>query len=114
MSRSDHDHTIPGVNLPDGLIVDYTDNGTLWDPTLSAYAYSYDADSKEFQAYDSSYPVNWLNFSGQWGDDKLKGQSSVFGQTKYGAGPNGPKYKDLQRADTCSSTPCVVRPDLGP
>lgn len=49
-----HDHTIPDLNLPDGLILDYTDEGPLWDPTLSAYYYSYDAATQEFTAYDNT------------------------------------------------------------
>lgn len=48
-----HDHTIPDLNLGDGLIEDYTDFGPVWDPTLSAYYYTYDADTTEFAAYDS-------------------------------------------------------------
>ena len=33
-----HDHTLPGLDLPIGVfLVDYTDQGHLWDPTLSAY-----------------------------------------------------------------------------
>ncbi|KJK67860.1 Plant protein of unknown function DUF946 [Aspergillus parasiticus SU-1] len=105
-----HDHTIPGFNLPDGLIVDRTDSGTLWDPILSAYVYSYDASEETFQAYDSGYPVNWLNFNGQWGDDALPGGPELFGQKKYVAGPNGPKFKKLVRDKVCPSSPCVVLP----
>ncbi|KAE8328542.1 hypothetical protein BDV39DRAFT_192116 [Aspergillus sergii] len=105
-----HDHTIPGFNLPDGLIVDQTDSGTLWDPILSAYVYSYDASEETFQAYDSGYPVNWLNFNGQWGDDALPGGPELFGQKKYVAGPNGPKFKKLVRDKVCPSSPCVVLP----
>ncbi|KAK6831640.1 hypothetical protein RU639_002870 [Aspergillus parasiticus] len=105
-----HDHTIPGFNFPDGLIVDRTDSGTLWDPILSAYVYSYDASEETFQAYDSGYPVNWLNFNGQWGDDALPGGPELFGQKKYVAGPNGPKFKKLVRDKVCPSSSCVVLP----
>ncbi|KAB8077179.1 hypothetical protein BDV29DRAFT_68643 [Aspergillus leporis] len=105
-----HDHTIPGLNLPNGLIVDDTDRGTLWDPTLSAYAYDYDAAEGTFQPYDSGYPVNWLSFNGQWGEDALPGGPELFGQKKYAAGPNGPKYKKLVREKVCPGNPCVVLP----
>ncbi|KAB8236892.1 uncharacterized protein BDW43DRAFT_297914 [Aspergillus alliaceus] len=105
-----HDHTIPGFNLPGGLIVDQTDQGTLWDPILSAYAYKYDASEEIFQPYDSGYPVEWLNFNGQWGDDALPGGPELFGQKKYAAGPNGPKFKKLVREKVCPSSPCVVLP----
>lgn len=112
MPSSDHGHAIPNVNLPGGIVVDHTDRGTLWDPTLSAYAYSYDAASDEFHPYDDSYPVDWLYFAGRWGDDTLPGGPGVFGQKKYVAGPTGPKFKNLKRADVCPSDPCAVLPFL--
>ncbi|KAE8354262.1 hypothetical protein BDV28DRAFT_164363 [Aspergillus coremiiformis] len=105
-----HDHTIPGFNLPNGLIVDRTDTGTLWDPILGAYGYEYDASEKTFQPYDIGYPVNWLNFNGQWGDDALPGGPELFGQKKYAAGPNGPKFKTLVREKVCPNNPCIVLP----
>lgn len=103
-----HDHTIPNLNLPFGLIVDYTDQGVLWDPLLSAYAYRYHATNETFQPYDPSYPVNWLNYNGQWGDDAIPGGPKKFGQAKYTGGPNGPKFKHLVREEVCPSTPCTV------
>ncbi|KAE8150489.1 hypothetical protein BDV25DRAFT_154325 [Aspergillus avenaceus] len=105
-----HDHTIPHFNLPDGLIVDVTDRGTLWDPIQNAYAYSYEKVEGKFHPYDSSYPVNWLYFDGQWGDDALPGGPELFGQKKYAAGPNGPKFKHLVREKVCPDSPCVVLP----
>lgn len=48
-----HDHTIPDLNLPEGPIEDHTDQGPVWDPTPSAYYYSYDASSQTFSAYDA-------------------------------------------------------------
>ncbi|KAL2219209.1 hypothetical protein M432DRAFT_338204 [Thermoascus aurantiacus ATCC 26904] len=108
----DHDHTIPHFNLPEGLVVDHTDRGVLWDPTLSAYAYRYDAASQTFTAYDDSAPVNWLYFDGQWGDDALPGGPEILGEAKYTAGPNGPKFKHLVREEVCPSDPCIVLPFL--
>ncbi|KAL4884744.1 hypothetical protein BJY04DRAFT_170026 [Aspergillus karnatakaensis] len=105
-----HDHTIPGLNLPGGFLVDETDQGTLWDPVLGAYAYNYIAATQTFEPYDSSYPVNWLNFNGRWGDDALQGGPELFGQKKYVGGPNGPKFKSLEREKVCPSDPCVVLP----
>lgn len=59
-----HDHTIPNVNLPDaGILTDYTDQGTLWDPLLGAYFYSYDASANTYTAYDSSYPTACMYIS---------------------------------------------------
>ncbi|KKK24202.1 hypothetical protein AOCH_000777, partial [Aspergillus ochraceoroseus] len=97
----DHDHTIPHLNLPAGFVVDYTDQGTLWDPILNAYAYSYAPATQTFQPYDPSHPVNWLYFNGQWGDDALPGGPELFGEAKYSAGPNGPKFKGLTRTNVC-------------
>lgn len=110
LSFSDHDHTIPHLNLPTGLIVDHTDRGKLWDPILSAYAYSYNSSDRSFQPYDPSYPVNWLYFNGRWGDDALPGGPQIFGERKYTAGPNGPKFKGLDRESVCTSSPCIVLP----
>lgn len=117
-----HDHTIPDVNLPDGLIVDYTDAGTLWDPTLSAYYYSYDATSSTFTSYDTSgdTPVNWLYYNGTWGDEQYpdsdKRQKKFFGQPKYASGPTGPEDKQLNRTNVCPSdgVACILRWILGP
>ena len=117
-----HDHTIPDVNLPDGLIVDYTDAGTLWDPTLSAYYYSYDATSSTFTSYDTSgdTPVNWLYYNGTWGDEQYpdsdKRQKKFFGQPKYASGPTGPEDKQLNRTKVCPSdgVACILRWILGP
>ncbi|PWY92886.1 vacuolar protein sorting-associated protein 62 [Aspergillus heteromorphus CBS 117.55] len=105
-----HDHAIPHFNLPVGFVEDHTDRGTLWDPIQSAYAYSYDAARRTFQPYDRSFPVNWLGFNGQWGDDALPGGPELFGEAKYTAGPNGPKFKHLVRETVCSDSPCVVLP----
>lgn len=90
--------------------MDHTDQGELWDPVLSAYAYIYDADNHKFQPYDPSYPLNWLYYSGRWGDDALPGGPGIFGEKKYAAGPTGPKDKELARENVCPSDPCIVLP----
>lgn len=105
-----HDHTIPGVNFPTGLLVDTTDDGVLWDPTLNAYAYSYNTSTAAFEAYDPAFPVHWLSFNGHWGDDALPGGPELLGQAKYTAGPVGPQFKGLDREEVCPSKPCVVLP----
>jgi hypothetical protein len=106
----DHDHAIPHLNLPVGFVLDHTDRGFMWDPILSAVAYRYYPDNQTFVPYDPAYSVNWLYFDGQWGDNTLPNQTSIFGQTKYSDGPNGPKFKDLNRTKICPSDPCVVMP----
>ncbi|KAL4975157.1 hypothetical protein BDW66DRAFT_74064 [Aspergillus desertorum] len=105
-----HDHTIPGLNLPAGFLVDQTNQGVLWDPALGAYAYVYVPATQTFEPYDPSHPVNWLNFNGRWGDDALQGGPELFGQAKYVAGPNGPKFKNIQREEVCPSSPCIILP----
>lgn len=105
-----HDHTIPGINSPAGFLLDYTDRGILWDPTLNAYAYTYNPATATFEAGSAEFPVAWLNFNGQWGDDQPPNEPSIFGEAKYVAGPNGPKFKGLNRTHVCPSTPCVVLP----
>ncbi|KAJ5334837.1 Vacuolar protein sorting-associated protein 62 [Penicillium brevicompactum] len=105
-----HDHAIPGINLPVGFVMDYTDRGSLWDPTLNAYFYTYDSKTAAFDAVNSRDPVAWLNFNGKWGDDQPPGEPKIFGQAKNVAGPNGPKFKGLGRKLICPSKPCMVLP----
>ncbi|ETI28564.1 hypothetical protein G647_01014 [Cladophialophora carrionii CBS 160.54] len=120
-----HDHTIPGLNLPDGPLEDHTDAGIFWDPLLpeSTYAYDWDASTGVFAAYHNTgasptttMTTAWLAFLGRWGDaqlpDDADGQVDVFGQRKYTAGPTGPVDKDLGRQAVCSGDDdgdCVVR-----
>ncbi|WEW57475.1 hypothetical protein PRK78_002942 [Emydomyces testavorans] len=117
-TEGSHDHTIPGIKLPIGLLTDECDKGFLWDPTLSTYTFKYDRAAKSFSTYNASTPINWLNFDGQWGDEQLpdnaEGQINLFGQRKYASGPNGPKFKDLDRKGICPSTvlPCFIRQSL--
>ncbi|OOQ85111.1 vacuolar protein sorting-associated protein 62 [Penicillium brasilianum] len=108
--KGQHDHTIPGLNLPTGFLLDYTDRGPLWDPTLNAYAYTYDPTTGIFTPSSADTPVAWLDFNGRWGDDQPPGEPTIFGEAKYVAGPDGPKFKTLDRKYVCPSTPCVVLP----
>ncbi|KAL8931931.1 MAG: hypothetical protein Q9216_007021 [Gyalolechia sp. 2 TL-2023] len=118
-----HDHTIPNINLPsEGILNDYTDQGTLWDPTLSAYSYSFDANSNTFSAYDPSHPTAWLRFVGRWGDqqypDSDPRQHKILGidaTAKFSDGPSGPQDKQLNREDVCPEADgyvCNVRTEL--
>ncbi|KAK6436306.1 hypothetical protein LTR95_007505 [Oleoguttula sp. CCFEE 5521] len=118
-----HDHTIPNVNLPLGPLEDHTDAGALWDPTLSAYYYSFNAVSQKFTPYDSSTPTNYLYFDGHWGDAQYptndKRQHCVLGISqlcKYTGGPTGPLDKQLNRTKVCpdNGNECLVRPVLTP
>ena len=122
--KGTHDHTIPNVNLPDvGVLTDYTDQGTLWDPLASAYFYSYDASAKTYTAYDSSYPTAWLQYLGKWGDAQYPNsdprQREILGisaTAKFSGGPTGPEDKQLNRTEVCPVAKgyvCDVRTELG-
>ena len=119
-----HEHTIPEVNLPfKGLINDYTDKGTLWDPTLSAYYYAFDANTNTYTADDPSFPTQWLSFVGQWGDQQYPNSDlrqheiipGVSATARYTSGPTGPEDKQLNRTQVCpTGEACIVRPILTP
>ncbi|KAI9757382.1 MAG: hypothetical protein M4579_003496 [Chaenotheca gracillima] len=115
-----HDHTIPDLNLPVGFAEDHCDKGKLWDPTLSAYMYSFDASSSSFTPAAGSNPVGFLNYNGKWGDqqypDSDSRQKKFFGNGKYTGGPTGPKDKQLNRTNVCpdNNLPCIIRPVRGP
>ncbi len=64
-----HAHDIPDLNTKSGILEDHSDQGPIWDPTLSSYYYTYDATTKKFASYGSGAPVNWLYFIGNWGDE---------------------------------------------
>jgi hypothetical protein len=115
-----HDHTIPNLNLPAGVLEDHTDKGPYWDPLLSAYYYSYSATTNSFTPYESGTPVNWLSFTGRWGDEEYptsdKRQVKLFGQAKYASGPTGPADKQLNRTNVCpeNGNICILRRILVP
>ncbi|RKF60309.1 putative vacuolar protein sorting-associated protein TDA6 [Erysiphe neolycopersici] len=114
----DHDHTIPGVTLPKGLLVDHTSEGKLWDPVKSANFYTFDPASNTINAVDSS-PVGIMNFKGRWGDAEYSGnshgQQSFFGFKKYVDGPTGPLDKDLNRKNICPDRiqNCDIKNEIG-
>ena len=122
----DHDHTIPNLDLPDkGLLTDYTDQGTLWDPLLNAYFYSYSPSANTYTPYDPSYPSNWLLFLGQWGDQQYPNSDprqheiipGISATARYSSGPTGPEDKQLNRSNVCPTSDeyiCIVHTKLGP
>lgn len=122
--KGSHDHTIPNVNLPGiGILTDYTDQGTLWDPLLSAYYHQYDASSKVFTPYDPLYPTAWLNYIGKWGDEEYPDsdprQHKIFdidATARFAGGPTGPEDKQLNRTEVCPVAKgyvCDVRTKIG-
>ncbi|EON68972.1 hypothetical protein W97_08230 [Coniosporium apollinis CBS 100218] len=115
-----HDHTIPNLNLPFGLLVDHTDAGIKWDPLLSTWYYTYDGASSTFAARSEGVPTAWLYFEGRWGDREYPKsdprQKEFFGVPKYSSGPTGPKDKQLNREKVCPDNGqlCIVRNILVP
>lgn len=115
-----HDHTIPGLNLPAGLIQDYTSKGMLWDPTLNTYFYNYVGDTQTFTSINDS-PIGAMLFRGKWGDQQYPGEDPrqpppFLGFHKYVSGPSGPWNKQLNRAKVCPENGilCIIRERLGP
>lgn len=114
-----HDHTIPDLNLPNGLIQDYTSKGTMWDPAKNSYLYIFDAKTSSFQDADRGSPVGAMYFKGQWGDEQYASkdlrQKRFFGFYKYTSGPTGPWDKQLNRKQVCPDNGilCIVRDSLG-
>lgn len=115
-----HDHLIPDLNLPNGLLRDYTSRGSLWDPLRSAYWYVYDGHNEIFSSTGPGNPLGAMQYRGRWGDEQYpdsdQRQKSFFGFKKYVGGPTGPYDKDLNRTNMCSETgvPCIIRKRLVP
>ncbi|KAH8752453.1 hypothetical protein F5882DRAFT_445216 [Hyaloscypha sp. PMI_1271] len=100
---------------------DYTSPGPVWDPTLSAYFYTYtpsSATNGTFVPSDPTTPTGWLYFEGRWGDEQYLDsdprQVNFLNASiawKYETGPTGPLDKGLNRTDVCpnvSGTPCTT------
>jgi hypothetical protein len=111
-----HSRNISGVTVND-----YTSPGPLWDPTLSAYYYTFTPSSDTngtFVPSDSSTPTSWLFFEGRWGDEQYPDSDPVQVNFlnlnitwKYESGPTGPLDKGLNRTDVCPNvvgTPCTT------
>ena len=94
----------PDDKIPTKLAYDYTSQGHLWDPTLSAFFYTYAVTTKEFESQPKSKktPVDWLKFEGRWGDEEYgmerKGQEDFHGFKKWTSGPQGPWFKHCEFA----------------
>jgi hypothetical protein len=119
-TKGTHDHTIPDFNLPLGPLQDYTSQGTLWDPTLSSYFYTFNGTTNTFTNADGKSPVGAMYFKGKWGDQQYpmsdKRQKDFFGFKKFTSGPTGPWDKQLNRTKVCPSNGilCIVRGQLAP
>jgi hypothetical protein len=90
------------------VLIDYCDQGPLWDPVLSAYFYHLDSDGLGLTSPlpSGESPVNLDSFffyKGLWGDlqyaDDDPRQKTVpkFGLKRFVSGPTGPIDKQLLR-----------------
>ena len=114
--------SLSGDEIPENLVFDSTSRGLLWDPTLSAYYYTYSLETKEFTpvaaAGEEEPPVSYLYFNGKWGDqeyaDDMPEQNSFHGFHKWTGGPQGPLFKHLDRGDVCwpNGAECVVKTSI--
>lgn len=109
MGRHYHD-------LPWGMLSDFTDKGSLWDPAQNYLGYTWDgrnlsiidAKSKGRGSYtEQEIDPNWLLFKGKWGNQQLptwdqRQQWSIF-EWKYITGPTGPLTKNLSRLKLCQT-----------
>jgi hypothetical protein len=108
-------------NISVVTVNDYTSPGPLWDPTLSAYFYTFTPSSSTngtFIPSDTSTPTSWLFFEGRWGDEQYPDSDPVQVNFlnlnitwKYESGPTGPLDKGLNRTDVCPDvvgTPCLT------
>lgn len=108
--------------IPENLVFDYTSYGRLWDPTLSAYYYTYSTETEKFTPVAGTSteepPVNYLYFNGKWGDqeftDDMPEQSNFHGFHKWTGGPQGPWFKHLDREDVClpHGVPCDIKTSI--
>lgn len=114
-----HDHFRHGYGVRTPiLLTDHASRGVRYDPLRSAWFYNYDVETREFSAYDTDTPVNWLSFTGHWGDARFKttfsSQKILWHHAKYTTGPKGPISKKLDRPKVCQQVwlHCSIRKKL--
>jgi len=73
--------------IPSHIVYDRTSQGLVWDPTLSAYYYTYSMSTSAFTPAVANTPTGYLYFQGRWGDqqylDDVKGQEEFHGFRKW-------------------------------
>jgi hypothetical protein len=128
-------YALPGNHayvLPFKLLKDVTDKGPLWDPALNNYAYHYDYTKEEDHDPEAKHeplslipaasnphaPTSWFHYRGRWGDEVYSladpRQWRLFGQYHYVTGPNGPRFKTLNRGKMCQRQNCKILYNLDP
>ena len=69
-------------------------------------------------AENPTAPTSWFHYAGRWGDDVYSladpRQWRLFGQYHYVTGPDGPKFKSLNRSRLCQSEKCEIAYELDP
>lgn len=102
-SVGQHAHHIPLYFNP---LSDFTDRGSLWDPSMNFYGYTYNGTSvTSHNEFSRDIGTAWLYYEGHWGDKKLHWGNSIqrwlFSQWKYKDGPLGPLKKNLVHKGLC-------------
>ncbi|KFA81269.1 hypothetical protein S40288_04867 [Stachybotrys chartarum IBT 40288] len=101
----------PGAQIHDQALIDWCDQGQIWDPVASAYFYRFNATTSELTHIagpgESSPPsanlTSFLYFNGRWGDreypvsDPRQKIIPRFGLRRFETGPSGPLTKHLLR-----------------
>ncbi|KAK7423560.1 hypothetical protein QQX98_001018 [Neonectria punicea] len=102
-----------GTQIHNIALLDYCDEGQMWDPILSAYFYRFDPPSfkltrlsppdQESSSPPSSNLTSFFYFTGHWGDiqypdsDPRQEHTPHFGLRRFQTGPTGPRMKHLVR-----------------
>lgn len=99
-STGQHQH-----DLPFGILSDFTDRGSLWDPSKNYLGYTWDGIN--LTSNNERDLEDWLLYQGHWGDDKLAPSDprQVWSpwEWKYIEGPTGPLTKNLSRKKLCQT-----------
>lgn len=95
-------------DLPFGMLSDFTDRGSLWDPSLNYLGYTWNGTVVTPATHREAALGDWITFKGHWGNEQLDADDprqkwSIF-EWRYIEGPTGPMTKHLQRLQLCQVT----------
>ncbi|KAL3424065.1 vacuolar protein sorting-associated protein 62 [Phlyctema vagabunda] len=118
-TKGKHDLADLEAQIPHNVAFDQTSVGAIWDPVLNAAYFTYSTKTKNFTAARTGEPEGFMYFDGRWGDMQYAEDDPVQmtyeqGFHKFTSGPNGPKFKSLDRDSICldSSRTCIVKSSL--